>query len=135
MTWTNSPHVVSTAWLAGHLTDPNVAILDGSWHLPPENRDGGQEFLAAHIPGAQFFDINTVADTSTGLPHMLPSDEFFAQTMTRMGIGDGMRVVVYDTKGLFSAPRVWWTFRVMGCRNVAVLDGGFPRWLDRKSVV
>ena len=129
MTWTNSPHVASTDWLAGHLNDSNVAILDGSWHLPPENRDGGQEFLAAHIPGAQFFDINTVADTSTGLPHMLPSDEFFAQTMTRMGIGDGMRVVVYDTKGLFSAPRVWWTFRVMGCRNVAVLDGGFPRWL------
>lgn len=128
MAWTNSPHIVSTAWLADHLTDPGVAVLDGSWHLPPENRDGAKEFLTAHIPGAQFFDINTVADTSTGLPHMLPPDKLFADTLRAMGIGDGMRVVVYDTKGLFSAPRVWWTFRVLGCRDVAVLDGGLPRW-------
>lgn len=135
MTWTHSQHVISAAWLAEHVSDPNVAILDGSWHLPPENRDGGTEFLTAHIPGAQFFDINTIADTSTGLPHMLPSDEHFAWAMKRMGIGDAMRVVVYDTKGLFSAPRVWWTFRVMGCRNVAVLDGGFPRWIAEGRAV
>ena len=135
MAWTHTPHVVSTAWLAGHLTDPNLAILDGSWHLPPENRDGGKEFLDAHIPGAQFFDINTIADTSTGLPHMLPSDDQFAAAMKSMGIGDGTRVIVYDTKGLFSAPRVWWTFRVMGCATVAVLDGGLPRWLAERRPV
>ena len=128
MTWIDNEHVVTTAWLAAHLADPNVAVLDGSWHLPPENRDGAAEFRTAHLPGAQFFDIDSIADTSTGLPHMLPSDAVFAAAMAKMGIGNDTHVVVYDTKGLFSAPRVWWTLRVMGARRASVLDGGLPRW-------
>ena len=128
MAW-NSPYVVTPAWLAAHLADPGLAILDGSWHLPPENRDAAAEFAQRHIPGAQFFDINTIADTATGLPHMLPQDDQFADAVGAMGIGNATRVVVYDAKGLFSAARVWWTFRVMGHDQVAVLDGGFPAWL------
>ena len=129
MTRTTRQWLVTAAWLAEHLDDPDIAILDGSWHLPPENRDGAAEFLQRHIPGAQFFDINTIADTASGLPHMLPSDDQFTAEMRKMGIGNASRVIVYDTKGLFSAARVWWTFRVMGHDNVAVLDGGLPRWL------
>ena len=128
MAW-NSPYVVTPAWLAAHLEDPNLAILDGSWHLPPENRDAVAEFAQRHIPGAQFFDINTIADVASGLPHMLPLDAQFADAAGAMGIGNATRVIVYDTKGLFSAARVWWTFRVMGHENVAILDGGFPAWL------
>ncbi len=124
-----SKWLVSTTWLAEHLNDTDLAILDGSWHLPPENRDAAAEFPQQHIPGAQFFDINTIADTDSGLPHMLPSDAQFAAAVGKMGISNGTRVVVYDTKGLFSAARVWWTFRVMGHDNVALLDGGLPRWM------
>jgi thiosulfate/3-mercaptopyruvate sulfurtransferase len=128
MAW-NSPFVVKPDWLAKHLANPDLAILDGSWHLPPENRDASAEFTQRHIPGADFFDINTIADVTSGLPHMLPSDAQFAEAVGRMGIGNGSHVVVYDTKGLFSAARVWWTFRVMGHDRVAVLDGGLPGWL------
>jgi thiosulfate/3-mercaptopyruvate sulfurtransferase len=127
MSW-NSELIVSTDWLADHLSDPNIAILDGSWHLPPEKRDGAAEFLVAHIPGARFFDIDRIADTSQGLPHMLPPDAMFAAKMAEMGIGNDTHVVVYDSKGLFSAPRVWWTLRVMGGGRVSVLDGGLPKW-------
>jgi len=134
MAW-NSPHLVTTEWLADHLADPDVAILDGSWHLPPENRDAGAEFCLRHIPGAQFFDINAIADVASGLPHMLPSDAQFADAVGRMGIGNGANVVVYDTRGLFSAARVWWTFRVMGHDRVAVLDGGLPKWLAQGRAV
>lgn len=128
MSWNNSEHVVSTDWLAAHLGDPAIALLDGSWHLPAENRDAMAEFLTGHIPGAQFFDINAIADPSTGLPHMMPTDEVFAAAMAQMGIGNDTQVVVYDTKGLFSAPRVWWTFRLMGAKRVSILDGGMTRW-------
>jgi thiosulfate/3-mercaptopyruvate sulfurtransferase len=134
MTW-NSSYLVTADWLAGHLADPDVAILDGSWHLPPDNRDAGAEFDQRHIPGAQFFDINAIADVASGLPHMLPADAQFADAIGRMGIGNGARVVVYDTKGLFSAARVWWTFRVMGHDSVAVLDGGLPKWLAQGRAV
>jgi len=123
-----SEHVVSTDWLAKHLADPDLAVLDASWHLPTENRSAAAEFLAAHIPSAQFFDIDKVADTSQGLPHMLPSDAMFAEAMAAMGIGNATHVVVYDSRGLFSAPRVWWTLRVMGARRVSVLDGGLLKW-------
>jgi thiosulfate/3-mercaptopyruvate sulfurtransferase len=128
MAW-NSPYVVTPDWLAAHLADPDLAVLDGSWHLPSENRDAGAEFAQRHIPGAQFFDINTIADVASGLPHMLPSTAQFAKSVGAMGIGNATQVIVYDTKGLFSAARVWWTFRVMGHDNVAVLDGGLPAWL------
>jgi thiosulfate/3-mercaptopyruvate sulfurtransferase len=124
-----SPFLVSTDWLAQHLGAPGVAIVDASWHLPAANRDGAEEFTKAHIPGAVFFDIDAIADRSTSLPHMLPDPVAFASAMRKLGIGDGMKIVVYDSLGLFSAPRVWWTFRAFGKRDVVVLDGGLPKWI------
>jgi thiosulfate/3-mercaptopyruvate sulfurtransferase len=120
--------VVSTEWLAERLGAPDIAILDASWHLPPSQRDAHAEYLAEHIPGALFFDIDEIADTASPLPHMLPSPEKFASRMRKMGIGDGKDVIVYDSIGLYSAARAWWMFRVFGHRNVAVLDGGLPKW-------
>jgi len=119
---------VSTDWLAAHLGDPEVGIVDGSWHLPLTGRVGADEFRAGHIPGAVFFDIDTIADVSTGLPHMLPDRQKFADEMTALGLGDGMRFVVYDSPGLFAAARVWWTLRAFGADDVAILDGGLPQW-------
>ena len=120
--------LVSTDWLAEHARDPGLVVVDGSWYLPAENRDGFEEYLAAHIPGAIFFDIDEIADHSRGLPHMLPPPDVFALHMARLGIANGDKLVVYDGSGLFSAPRVWWTFRVFGVENVFILDGGFPKW-------
>jgi len=120
--------LVSTEWLAGYLTAPDLRVVDGSWHLPPMKRDPRAEFLAAHVPGAVFFDIDAIADATVPLPHMLPGPEQFARAVGALGIGTGDRVVVYDTGGIRSAARVWWTFRVFGHENVAVLDGGFPKW-------
>jgi rhodanese-related sulfurtransferase len=120
--------IVDTAWLAAHLNTPGLIVLDGSWHLPTANRDPKAEYLADHIPGAVFFDIDDLTDEKSHLPHMLPSTIKFSSRMKKMGIGDGMKVVVYDTQGLFSAARVWWTFRAMGHEDVAVLDGGLPKW-------
>jgi thiosulfate/3-mercaptopyruvate sulfurtransferase len=128
MAYPVSKWLVETDWLAERLDAPDLVVLDGSWHLPPEQRDARKEYEAEHIPGALFFDIDTIADTSKGLPHMLPDPVMFSSRMRKMGIGDGMRIVVYDTKALFSAARVWWTFRVMGKDDVAVLNGGFPKW-------
>jgi len=119
---------VSTAWLQERLNDPELVVVDGSWYLPTQNRDPQAEYLAGHIPGAVRFDIDTVKDASSSLPHMLPSPEEFAKTVGAMGIGEGMTIVVYDGAGLFAAPRVRWTFRVFGARNVSILDGGFPAW-------
>jgi thiosulfate/3-mercaptopyruvate sulfurtransferase len=120
---------VSTDWLEAHLGDPGVAVVDGSWYLPTEGRDALAEFRKAHIPGAVFFDLDKVADTHSGLPHMLPSPEDFAGTVGALGIADTQTIVVYDGAGLFSAPRVRWTFRTMGARDVRILDGGFPQWI------
>ena len=120
--------IVDTAWLAEHLHAPGMIVLDGSWHLPTTRRDPKAEFVSEHIPGAVFFDIDDLSDEKSSLPHMLPSTIKFASRMKRMGIGDGMKVVVYDTQGLFSAARVWWTFRAMGHEDVAVLDGGLKKW-------
>jgi thiosulfate/3-mercaptopyruvate sulfurtransferase len=120
--------LVSTAWLASHLKDPDLRILDASWYLPDAGRDARAEYAAAHIPGARFFDIDDIADKRSGLPHMAPPPEMFISRMRAMGVGDGHQVVVYDGAGLFSAARVWWTFRLMGKTDVAVLDGGFPKW-------
>ncbi|HSI41061.1 MAG TPA: 3-mercaptopyruvate sulfurtransferase [Xanthobacteraceae bacterium] len=124
-----SRHLVSTQWLADNLGQPGLVIVDGSWHLPAAQRDGRTEYVAAHIPGAVFFDIDAIADTTSGLPHMLPKPHDFAAAVGALGIGDGMKIVVYDGAGLFSAPRVWWTFRAFGAREVVVLDGGLPKWL------
>jgi thiosulfate/3-mercaptopyruvate sulfurtransferase len=119
---------VSPAWLQERLNDPDVVVVDGSWYLPTQNRDPNAEYLAGHIPGAVRFDIDTVKDASSPLPHMLPSPEEFARTAGAMGISEGMTIVVYDGSGLFAAPRVRWTFQVFGARNVSILEGGFPAW-------
>jgi thiosulfate/3-mercaptopyruvate sulfurtransferase len=119
---------VSTDWLEEHLKDADLAVVDASWHLPVANRDAFQEYQEAHIPGAVFFDIDEISDHGSGLPHMLPPAEAFALHMRRLGIGDGMRIVVYDALGLFSAARVWWTFRVFGANEVKILEGGLPKW-------
>ncbi len=120
--------LVSTDWLAAHARDPGLVVVDGSWYLPTENRDGFEEYLAAHIPGTVFFDIDEIADHSRGLPHMLPPPDVFSLHMARLGIANGDKVVVYDGAGLFSAPRVWWSFRVFGVEDVFILDGGLPKW-------
>lgn len=121
--------LVETDWLAEHLGTPDVVVLDASWHLPAAERDPKQEFLDRHIPGALFFDIDEIADTDDPLPHMLPSPEKFSARVRKMGIGDGKRVVVYDSLGLFTAARVWWMFRIMGHDDVAILNGGLPKWI------
>ena len=120
--------LVSTDWLAAHLKDPDLRILDGSWYLPNENRYPKAEYDAAHIPGARFFDIDDISDHRSELPHMVPPVEKFMSRLRAMGVGDGHQVVVYDGAGLKSAARVWWLFRLMGQMNVAVLDGGLPKW-------
>ena len=123
-----SRHFIPTAWLADNLGDPNLAVVDGSWYLPAMKRDGFREYQAAHIPGAVYFDIDEIADHGSALPHMLPPPAAFALHMRRLGISDDMKIVVYDGAGLFSAPRVWWTFRVFGAKDVFILDGGLPKW-------
>ncbi len=120
--------LVSTAWLAEHLTMPDLRVIDASWYLPDMNRDAKAEYDAAHIPGARFFDIDEISDSRSDLPHMVPPVEKFMSRMRAMGVGDGHQVVVYDGAGVFSAARVWWLFRLMGKTDVAVLDGGFPKW-------
>lgn len=120
--------IVETDWLASHLDAPDLVIFDGSWHLPTTGRDAKAEYLAEHIPGALFFDIDDLSDEKSDLPHMLPSTVKFASRMKKMGVGDGKRIVVYDSYGLFSAARVWWTFRTMGHQDVAVLNGGLKKW-------
>ena len=120
--------LVSTTWLAAHLADPDLRVLDASWYLPDMGRDARAEYGAAHIPGARFFDIDEISDQRSALPHMAPPPEKFISRMRAMGVGDGHQVVIYDGHGLLSAARVWWLFRLMGKVDVAVLDGGFPKW-------
>ena len=118
---------VSTDWLAEHLKDRNVAVVDGSY-LVLQKRDARAEYLKEHIPGAVFFDVDTVADHSTELPHMLPGPALFGEAASALGIGNDTTVVIYDSVGLYSAPRVWWTFRIFGAKNVYILEGGLPKW-------
>jgi len=118
--------LVETDWLAQNLA--RVKVLDGSWYLPAQKRDPKAEFAAGHIPGAQYFPIDEIADRDTSLPHMLPTAEAFARAVGVLGIGSADQVVVYDGAGLQSAARVWWTFRAFGHDRVAVLNGGFPKW-------
>ena len=127
--------LVSTQWLAAHLADPDLRVLDASWYMPGSARDARAEYAAAHIPGARFFDIDEISDQRSSLPHMAPPPEKFISRLRAMGVGDGHQVVIYDGNGLFSAARVWWTFRLMGKVDVAVLDGGFPKWQAEKRGV
>ena len=120
--------LTETDELESELDAPDLVIIDASWHMPDEGKDAHAEYLAEHIPGAVFFDIDEIADAKSNLPHMLPPPEKFSSRMRSMGIGDGSRIVIYDSRGLFSAARVWWTFRVMGVDDVSVLNGGLPKW-------
>jgi thiosulfate/3-mercaptopyruvate sulfurtransferase len=128
MTDTSFGPVVSTAWLADRLGDPDLRILDATWYLPHLRHDAQAEYRQAHVPGAVYFDIDAVADRRRGLPHMLPDAATFGEAVGALGVGDGDRVVVYGGKHLIASARVWWTFRAFGHDRVAVLDGGFPRW-------
>lgn len=120
---------VSTDWLAERLNAPDIVVVDASWYLPAQKRDGAAEYAARRIPGAVHFDIDKIKDSRSSLPHMLPSAPEFAAAVGALGIGDGMRIVVYDGLGFFAAPRVRWTFKVFGARDVVILDGGLPKWL------
>ena len=120
--------LVSPAWLAMNLAQPDLKLIDASWYLPAEKRNPTAEFEAEHIKGAVFFDIDGVCDPDNPLPHMLPSPTLFSEEMARLGISNSDAIVVYDGAGLFSAPRAWWTLRIFGHDNVAVLDGGLPAW-------
>lgn len=123
-----SPFVVSAKWLEAKLDEPGLSIVDGSWYLPAHKRDARAEYEAGHIPGAVFFDQDLVVDPSATLPHTLPQPQQFGQFVSSMGISADDTIVVYDGPGFFSAPRVWWMFRLMGASNVFVLDGGFDGW-------
>lgn len=120
--------LVSTAWLAAHLNDPKVRVLDATYHLPTAKRDARAEYASAHIPSAVFFDVDGIADHSVDLPHMMPKPEDFAAAVGALGVGNDDHVVCYDTNGLMSAARAWWMFRVFGHDRVSVLDGGMPKW-------
>jgi thiosulfate/3-mercaptopyruvate sulfurtransferase len=132
--------IVSTKWVAEHLTRANIRILDGSWHLPNQNRDPEAEYLQAHIPGSLFFDIEKCSTPSDyNIPHMLPQPKQFEQYVgEELGICNDTHVIVYDNNelfGLLSAQRVWWTFRVFGHNRVSVVDGGLPKWLKENQPV
>jgi thiosulfate/3-mercaptopyruvate sulfurtransferase len=126
---------VSTDWLKSELGKPDLVVVDGSWYLPAMKRDGRAEYRASHIPGAVYFDIDEVKDINSTLPHMLPPPEVFSLHMARLGISDGQRIVVYDGAGLFSAPRVWFTFKLFGAKEVFILEGGLPAWKAKELPV
>ena len=118
----------STEWLAGALGKPDLVVVDASYYLPTQKRDPKAEYLAAHVPGAVFFDLNAISDESTELPHMLPGPDQFGEAAGALGISEKDTILVYDATGLYSAPRVWWTFRIFGAKNVFILDGGLAAW-------
>lgn len=124
----SSPFVIEPEDLARRLGEPGLRVVDGSWYLPAQNRDPRSEFAVAHIPGAVFFDHDVVVDDASRLPHTIPTPEQFAVHAGKLGIAESDTIVVYDGPGMFTAPRVWWLFRVMGAEKVFVLDGGFDAW-------
>uniref|UniRef100_A0A7N0T2U0 Sulfurtransferase n=1 Tax=Kalanchoe fedtschenkoi TaxID=63787 RepID=A0A7N0T2U0_KALFE len=123
-----SDSVVSVQWLHANLKEPDTKVLDASWYMPDEKRNPLQEYQVAHTPGALFFDVDGISDQTTNLPHMLPSEQAFAAAVSALGVENKDSLVVYDGKGIFSAARVWWMFRVFGHDRVWVLDGGLPKW-------
>jgi thiosulfate/3-mercaptopyruvate sulfurtransferase len=129
MSFPGADPMISTDWLAEHLGSPGLIVMDATWLMPGTPRDARAEHAERHIPGAVFFDIDEISDHANPLPHMLPDPAEFAVHARRLGVEPDSQVVVYDSQGLFSAPRVWWMFRVMGHDQVAVLDGGLPKWM------
>ncbi|HEX5393575.1 MAG TPA: 3-mercaptopyruvate sulfurtransferase [Rhodocyclaceae bacterium] len=129
------PPLVTADWLAGQLGQPDLVVFDATYYMSAEAKDGEVEFLSEHIPGARFFNIDQVADTETDLPHMAPTAGRFARLVSEMGVSNDSRVIFYDQKGIFSAPRGWWLFRLFGHDRVAVLDGGLPAWLAAQRPV
>lgn len=129
MNYARPDALVSTEWLADHLEAPDIRIVDGSFYLPAQKRNPRAEYESQHIPGAVFFDIDEIADTTSSLPHMLPSPEKFSARVRKLGLGDGNKIVIYDTTPMTGAARVWWMFRAMGHKDVAILDGGLPKWM------
>jgi thiosulfate/3-mercaptopyruvate sulfurtransferase len=127
--------LVSTDWLAAQLGHEGLIVLDATLFPPGDQRDAGAKFAIAHIPGARRFDIDLIADRHTALPHMVPSADFFAQHMASLGVSNSSRVICYDQLGMFSAPRAWWMLRLFGHDQVAVLDGGFPKWRSEQRAV
>jgi len=123
-----SRNFITTAELAAELGHPDLGVIDASWHLPNTGRIGAAEYRFGHIPGAVFFDIDTIADLDQGLPHMLPKPDVLAKAMSELGLGDGIRLVIYDALGLFAAARVWWTLRAYGVEDVRILEGGMTQW-------
>ncbi len=120
--------LVSETWLKTYVTEPNVKPLDASWYLPNQDGDAEAEFHLEHIEGAVFFDIDKISDGLSSLPHMLPKPKFFSKKMVELGLSNDDIIIIYDRVGIFSSPRAWWTFRVFGHKNVAILDGGLPNW-------
>ena len=135
MSYLNPQAIVSTEWLSRNINDPNLVVLDGTYHLPTANRNASEEFPLKHIEGAIFFDIDDIADADNVLPHMLPSDKVFSEKVGALGINNEKRVVVYDVYGMQSAARTWWMFRFFGHDNVAVLDGGLPKWIKEGNQI
>ncbi len=127
--------LVSTEWLAAEMGRDGLVVLDATLYPPGDARDAGTQFASAHIPGARRFDIDLIADHQTPLPHMVPTADYFARQMQSLGVSDGSRVVCYDQLGMFSAPRAWWMMRLFGHDQVAVLDGGLPKWRAEQRAV
>lgn len=123
-----SRFIVSADWVEKNLSDPKLRLVDAAWYLPAQNRNGAEEYAAGHIPGAVFFDQDVIADHAAPYPHTIPSPEFFAAEVGKLGISDTDTIVVYDGPGIFTAPRVWFLFRTMGAANVFVMDGGSDGW-------
>ena len=136
MDFKNSSAIVDTDWLSDHLNSPDVRVVDATFYLPNDERSAREEYEFRHIPGAVYFDIDEIADSETDLPHMLPSPEKFSSKVRKLGLGDGNRIIVYDGSGGFMAAcRVWWMFRLFGHNDVAVLNGGLPKWGKEKRPV
>jgi thiosulfate/3-mercaptopyruvate sulfurtransferase len=127
--------LISTEWLANHLSDSDICVLDCSWHLPAAKRSAKAEFDFKHIPGAQFFDLDAISDTESKLPHMLPKAEKFGREVGKLGVSANKRIICYDSVGLFSAPRAWWMLKAYGLVHVAVLDGGLKKWLAEEREI
>jgi thiosulfate/3-mercaptopyruvate sulfurtransferase len=136
MDYVNPDALVSTAWLEQHLDAPDVRIVDATYYLPGDERNAVENYALRHIPGAVYFNIDEICDSDVDLPHMLPSSEKFSSKVRKLGLGDGNRIIVYDSAGGYMAAcRVWWMFRIFGHKDVAVLDGGLPKWEHEKRPV